>query len=38
VVSELSAQPRSLTRAVFCCFAAESARHHMNAFAELGLA
>jgi O-acetyl-ADP-ribose deacetylase (regulator of RNase III) len=38
VVSELSAQPRSLTRAVFCCFADESARHHMNAFAELGLA
>jgi O-acetyl-ADP-ribose deacetylase (regulator of RNase III) len=38
VVSELSAQPRSLTRAVFCCFADESARHPMNAFAELGLA
>jgi O-acetyl-ADP-ribose deacetylase (regulator of RNase III) len=38
VVSELSAQPRSLTRVVFCCFADESARHPMNAFAELGLA
>jgi len=37
VVSELSAQPGSLTRAVFCCFAEESARHHMDAFAELGL-
>ena len=37
VVSELSADPRSLGRAVFCCFAEESARHHMNAFAELGL-
>jgi O-acetyl-ADP-ribose deacetylase (regulator of RNase III) len=38
VVSELSAQPRSLTRAVFCCFADESARHHTNAFVELALA
>jgi O-acetyl-ADP-ribose deacetylase len=38
VVSELSATPRSLARAVFCCFAEESARHHMSAFAELGLA
>jgi O-acetyl-ADP-ribose deacetylase (regulator of RNase III) len=37
VVSELSAQPRSVTRAIFCCFAEESARHHMVAFAELGL-
>jgi O-acetyl-ADP-ribose deacetylase len=37
VVSELSADPRSLTRAVFCCFGNESARHHMDAFAELGL-
>ncbi len=38
VVSELSADPRGLRRAVFCCFSEESARHHMNAFAELGLA
>ena len=38
VVSELSAQPRGITRAVFCCFAEDSARHHVNAFAELGLA
>jgi O-acetyl-ADP-ribose deacetylase len=37
VVSELSAQPRSFKRAMFCCFAEESARHHMDAFAELGL-
>jgi O-acetyl-ADP-ribose deacetylase (regulator of RNase III) len=37
VVSELSADPGTLTRAVFCCFAEESARHHMEAFAELGL-
>ena len=25
-------------RVVFCCFSKESAEHHMNAFAELGLA
>jgi O-acetyl-ADP-ribose deacetylase len=37
VVSEISADPRGLMRAVFCCFAEESARHHMDAFAELGL-
>jgi len=37
VVSELSAQPGSIARAIFCCFAEESARHHMDAFAELGL-
>jgi O-acetyl-ADP-ribose deacetylase (regulator of RNase III) len=38
VVSEVSADPRGLARAVFCCFSEESARHHINAFAELGLA
>jgi O-acetyl-ADP-ribose deacetylase (regulator of RNase III) len=38
VVSEISADPRGLTRAIFCCFSDESARHHMDAFAELGLA
>jgi O-acetyl-ADP-ribose deacetylase (regulator of RNase III) len=37
VVSELSARPRSLTRAVFCCFSEQSARHHMDAASELGL-
>jgi hypothetical protein len=37
-VAELSAQPRGIAQAVFCCFAEESARHHMNAFAEIGLA
>jgi O-acetyl-ADP-ribose deacetylase (regulator of RNase III) len=37
VVSEVSAHPRGLKRAVFCCFSEESARHHMNAFAEIGL-
>jgi O-acetyl-ADP-ribose deacetylase len=38
VASEISADPRGLVRAVFCCFSDESAQHHMNAFAELGLA
>jgi O-acetyl-ADP-ribose deacetylase (regulator of RNase III) len=38
VVSETSANPRGLKRAVFCCFSDDSARHHMNAFAELGMA
>ena len=37
VVSEISADPRSLTRVVFCCFAREAADHYMIAFAELGL-
>jgi O-acetyl-ADP-ribose deacetylase (regulator of RNase III) len=38
VVSELSAAPRGIARVVFCCFAPDSAEHHKNAFAELGLA
>jgi len=38
VASEISAAPRGLQRAVFCCFSNESAQHHMAAFAELGLA
>ena len=37
VASEIAARPRGLTRVVFCCFAAESAEHHKEAFAELGL-
>ena len=37
VVSEVSADPRGLQRAVFCCFSDDSARHHRDAFAELGL-
>jgi O-acetyl-ADP-ribose deacetylase len=37
VVSEISANPRGLERAIFCCFSEDSARHHMDAFAELGL-
>jgi O-acetyl-ADP-ribose deacetylase (regulator of RNase III) len=38
VVSELSADPRGIAQAVFCCFSEDSARHHMDALAELGLA
>jgi O-acetyl-ADP-ribose deacetylase len=38
VVSEISAAPRGIRRVVFCCFSDASARHHMDAFAELGLA
>jgi O-acetyl-ADP-ribose deacetylase (regulator of RNase III) len=38
VVSEISAHTRGISRVVFCCFAKDSAEHHMNAFAELGLA
>jgi O-acetyl-ADP-ribose deacetylase len=37
VVSEIAARPRGLTQVVFCCFAPESAEHHKDAFAELGL-
>src|SRR5262249_45106711 len=38
VVSELSAAPHGMQRVVFCCFSQDSAKHHMDAFAELGLA
>ena len=37
VASELAAAQRGITRVIFCCFSPESAAHHMNAFAELGL-
>jgi len=37
VASELAADPRGIARVTFCCFSAESAGHHENAFAELGL-
>jgi len=37
VVSELAADPGSLERVVFCCFARDSADHHVTAFTELGL-
>jgi O-acetyl-ADP-ribose deacetylase (regulator of RNase III) len=38
VVSEISADPRGINRVVFCCFSQDSADHHANTFAELGLA
>ena len=38
VVSELSAAARGMQRVVFCCFSQDAAKHHMDAFAELGLA
>jgi O-acetyl-ADP-ribose deacetylase (regulator of RNase III) len=38
VVSEISAAHRGIRRVVFCCFAPEAAGHHIDAFAELGLA
>jgi len=37
VASELAAVPRGIDRVVFCCFSQESAKHHMQAFADLGL-
>ena len=38
VASELSNAPGGIKRVVFCCFAEQSAQHHTDAFAELGLA
>ena len=38
VAGEISAQPRGITRVIFCCFSPDSAEHHKTAFAELGLA
>jgi O-acetyl-ADP-ribose deacetylase (regulator of RNase III) len=38
VASQLAARPRSINRVVFCCFSEQSARHHMDAVADLGLA
>jgi O-acetyl-ADP-ribose deacetylase (regulator of RNase III) len=37
VAAEVAAHPRHITRVIFCCFAAASAEHHKDAFAELGL-
>lgn len=37
VVSEISAADRGLRQVVFCCFSADAAAHHREAFAELGL-
>jgi O-acetyl-ADP-ribose deacetylase (regulator of RNase III) len=38
VASQLSATLRNINRVVFCCFAEPSARHHMDAVGDLGLA
>ncbi len=38
VASEIAARPRGIRHVVFCCFTPESAEHHKEAFAELGLA
>jgi O-acetyl-ADP-ribose deacetylase (regulator of RNase III) len=37
VIAEITADPRSLKHVVFCCFAADSAQHHVAAFTALGL-
>ncbi len=37
VASEISSDARGIRRVVFCCFSDESAQHHLNAIAELGL-
>jgi O-acetyl-ADP-ribose deacetylase (regulator of RNase III) len=37
VVSELTANTRGVTRVTFCCFSHDSAKHHQQAFVELGL-
>jgi O-acetyl-ADP-ribose deacetylase len=37
VVSELSADARGIALVVFCCFSEASAKHHIEAFAGLGL-
>ncbi len=37
VASEIAARPRGMARVIFCCFAPDSAEHHKDAFAGLGL-
>jgi O-acetyl-ADP-ribose deacetylase len=37
VASEIANAPRGLQQVVFCCFSPDSAEHHRNAFAELGI-
>jgi O-acetyl-ADP-ribose deacetylase (regulator of RNase III) len=37
VASELSGRPHTLSRVIFCCFSAESAAYHKDAFGDLGL-
>jgi O-acetyl-ADP-ribose deacetylase len=38
VAAEIANAARGIKRVVFCCFSPDSAKHHQNAFAELGLA
>ena len=38
VAAEVANAARGITRVVFCCFSPDSAEHHKQAFAELGLA
>jgi O-acetyl-ADP-ribose deacetylase len=38
VAAEIAARPRGIAHVIFCCFSPESAAHHSNVFAELGLA
>lgn len=38
VTSEVASAPRGIARVIFCCFSADSAEHHKDAFGELGLA
>lgn len=37
VVTEIATEPRGIARVIFCCFTEDSAQHHANAFAGLGL-
>jgi O-acetyl-ADP-ribose deacetylase (regulator of RNase III) len=37
VTSEIASAARGLKQVVFCCFSADAAEHHKNAFAEMGL-
>ena len=37
VASEIAARPRGMARVIFCCFSPDSAEHHKDAFAGLGL-
>jgi O-acetyl-ADP-ribose deacetylase len=38
VAAEIAHAPRGIARVVLCCFSPDSAAHHRDAFAELGLA
>lgn len=38
VASEVAARHRGMGRVIFCCFSPDSAEHHKDAFASLGLA